>query len=112
MSFWAAKAADADTTSFTAYVGQYPKAGVDAPPAVNAIKIEEPIKRLNQPHLMRSPDGYLHVFVDYVPQSDRPASHAGVIRYYRSERPDDITSLVDRTELLPGWRLWPLPSAS
>ena len=29
--FWAAKAADADSTSFTAYVGQYPKPGNAAP---------------------------------------------------------------------------------
>ena len=52
--FWAAKDPNADTVTSTVYVGQYPKAGVDEPPALTALQVQEPIDRISQPQLLRT----------------------------------------------------------
>ena len=61
----------------------------------------DPRLRVNQPHLIRTPDGRLHVFLGLTQPTDDPHYRPGRLRYYRTRAPGDITTLVDRSELLP-----------
>lgn len=80
-------------------IGQHPKPGSGLAPAMHEFELGEGVTSIKQPQLVRTPDGYLHVFVGY---KERGAEReAGRVRYYRSERPEDVTSFVDRTESLP-----------
>ncbi len=99
--FWAARPHD-DGAPASVLIGQHPGAGSSMRPHVTTLSVEEPgIKNWNQPQMVRSPDGHLHVFIGVERATDNPNVGSGRIRYFRSERPEDISSLVDRTELLP-----------
>ncbi len=94
--FWSAKKVG---PAGTPLVGQHPRPGATIEAAVHEFALEGDVTRANQPQVMRTPDGYLHVFVGYqVRAGDR---EPGRVRYFRSERPEDVRSFVDRTECLP-----------
>src|SRR5262245_7178955 len=95
--FWSAKKVGA---TGPALVGQHPKPGSDREPAVAELGFgDERVTRVNQPQMVRTPDGHLHVFIGY---SEREGDREyGRVKYYRSERPEDVTAFVDRTERIP-----------
>lgn len=100
--FWSATAYSADDQPPTALIGQRPKSGSSLVPAVSSIKFSEPnVKGSNQPQMIRSPDGYIHAFIGVTYTTDNPAYNTGELRYFRSEKPEDVSNLVDRTELIP-----------
>ncbi len=97
-------------------VGQYPKPGSDLKAAVTRIPIPNApypsaqqkgrdaswrLHNCNQPQMVLTPDGYIHIFVGCDYETDRADISPGRLRYYRSAKPEDITSLVDRTSLIP-----------
>lgn len=94
--FWSAKRVGAAGAPL---VGQHPKPGSTLAPAVHEFALPADVTRSNQPLVMRTPDGHLHVFIGYEERSGE--REPGRIRYFRSERPEDVTTLVDRTECLP-----------
>ncbi len=68
--FWTATANkwetgdDGEKKYLTQLVGQFPLPGTDGQPAVHAFSIEEPgAYACREPLLLRTPDGYLHVFL-------------------------------------------------
>jgi len=77
----------------TAIIGQYPKPSSDTPAASTLIQCTESnVTRVDQPYMVRTPDGYIHIFADYyVGNSGQMHGH---IRYYRSSTPEDIRKLV------------------
>jgi hypothetical protein len=100
--FWAARPYDKGAAPPSVLVGQHPSADSSMLPHVTTLSVDEPgIRNWNQPQMVRSPDGHLHVFIGVERATDNPNVGSGRIRYFRSERPEDISSLVDRTELLP-----------
>jgi hypothetical protein len=99
--FWAARLYVPSSTAQTVVIGQYPKPGSSLPPASTTISFTDPgVIGVNPPQMIRTPDGYIHVFIG-VTYSINPTYNAGRIRYYRSAAPEDITTLEDRTSLLP-----------
>jgi hypothetical protein len=100
--FWAAMLYEPGRTSRTMLIGQYPKQGVDKSPVVTPISLEAPdFYNSSLPLLVRTPDGFIHIFVGVTQDIGKPNLKPGVLRYFRSAAPDDITSVVDRTELIP-----------
>ncbi len=100
--FWSATAYNAEDRTPTALIGQQPRPGSKKAPAVSTIRFDEPnVKGCNQPQMLRSPDGYIHVFIGVTHTTDNPNFSPGKLRYFRSENPEDISTLVDRTELIP-----------
>ena len=106
--FWAATLNEWETADngekrfLTQLVGQFPLPGTDGVPAVHAFSIKEPgAYGGNEPLLMRTPDGYLHVILGINHHTDNPRYGYGTLRYYRSARPEDVTEWVERTELIP-----------
>jgi len=100
--FWSATAYDPDDTTPTALIGQEPKEGSPIKPAVSKIRFEGAnVKGNNQPQMVRTKDGYIHAFIGVTYSTDNPNYNYGRIHYYRSDKPEDITNLVDRTELIP-----------
>ncbi|MBI2843447.1 MAG: carboxypeptidase regulatory-like domain-containing protein, partial [Armatimonadetes bacterium] len=100
--FWSANHYDPGTTySKRVIVGQHPKPGSSVVSAQTIISFDSPEwYYTNPPQMVRTPDGYLHIFVGaYRPQVS--GQIWGTIHYYRSARPNDITELVDRTSLIP-----------
>ncbi|NOT29823.1 MAG: hypothetical protein HOP15_05165 [Planctomycetes bacterium] len=94
--FWSAKRVGGAGAPL---VGQHPKPGSTLAPAVHEFVLPADVTRSNQPLVMRTPDGHLHVFVGYEERSGE--REPGRVRYFRSERPEDVTAFVDRTECLP-----------
>ena len=83
-------------------VGQYPKNEVAFPPVITRISLEASnFFNSSLPLLVRTPDGFIHIFVGVTYDTGKPNLKPGVLRYFRSAVPDDITSVVDRTELIP-----------
>ncbi|MBT5713448.1 hypothetical protein HOI71_20540, partial [Candidatus Poribacteria bacterium] len=83
-------------------VAQRPWRGSSLRTYVTTIPLDEPgFSDRTHPQLIRSPDGYIHIFVGVERRTENPRVDSGRIRYFRSERPDDIASLVERTELVP-----------
>ena len=83
-------------------IGQYPKKDVNLPPVVTAVSLEaSDFYNSSLPLLVRTPDGFVHIFVGVTHDRANPNLKPGVLRYFRSASPDDITSMVDRTELIP-----------
>ena len=95
--FWSAKRVG---PTGPALVGQHPKPGSDREPAVAQLSFGDGrVTRVNQPQMVRTPDGHLHVFIGYGERLGE--GETGRIKYYRSGRPEDVSSFVDRTELIP-----------
>ncbi len=100
--FWSATAHRSDGQLRTAIVGQHPKHGSPSVPAISVVRFDEPnVKGINQPQMIRSPDGYLHVFIGVTYTTGNPDYNVSKLRYFRSKSPDDVSELVDRTELIP-----------
>ncbi|MCC6795364.1 MAG: hypothetical protein IT366_09620 [Candidatus Hydrogenedentes bacterium] len=100
--FWSATMYNQDGKTWGSLIGQYPKPGSGAQLAVTSLPFSEPgVKSLNQPLLLRSPDGYIHVIIGMSHATDDPNYSAGTLRYFRSAAPDDISQLVDLSELIP-----------
>ncbi|MFQ6041832.1 MAG: hypothetical protein ACE5PV_13320, partial [Candidatus Poribacteria bacterium] len=71
--FWSATAYNAEDKTPTALVGQQPRPGSPLAPAVSIIRFDEPnVKGINQPQMLRSPDGYIHVFIGVTHTTDNP----------------------------------------
>ncbi|MFO0947923.1 MAG: hypothetical protein U1D30_18705 [Planctomycetota bacterium] len=99
--FWSASELSPNPQCHSVLVGRYPKSkGFE--PAVTRIPLDgENVKNKTQPLLVRSKDGHVHVFVGVGHGTSNPNYAPGEIRYYRSHEPEDISELVDRTELIP-----------
>ncbi len=83
-------------------VGQYAKKDVDRSSVITRISLEvADYYNSSLPLLVRTPDGFIHVFVGVTHDTGNPNLKPGGLRYFRSAVPDDITSIVDRTELIP-----------
>ena len=80
-------------------VGQYPKLSADLPIAVSTLAVEGAFNH-NTPHLIRTPDGHIHVFLTSDHHTQRSNYNRSTLHYFRSARPEDIRTLVDRTELI------------
>jgi len=100
--FWAAMLYEPGRTSRTMLLGQYPREGIDKPPVVTSISLDAPdFYNSSLPLLVRTPDGFIHVFVGVTHDTGKPNLKPGVLRYFRSGAPEDISTMVDRTELIP-----------
>jgi len=108
--FWSATAYNENDKTPTALIGQYPltfrratEEQIDgSSPKVSTIRFtDKNVKGSNQPQMIRTPDGYIHVFIGVTYTTDNPSYNKGKLRYYRSKDPDDISTLIDRTELIP-----------
>src|SRR5439155_495103 len=76
--------------------------GADRPPVVTSISLDaSDFYNSSLPLLVRTPDGFIHIFVGVTHDTGNPNLKPGVLRYFRSAAPDDITSVVDRSELIP-----------
>lgn len=86
----------------TALVGQYPTLGSRLESTVSSLQFTATdVKGNNQPQMLRTPDGHLHVFIGVTHTTDNPNFSPGRLHYFRSKLPEDISILMDRTELLP-----------
>lgn len=86
----------------TALVGQHPLPGSSTTPAVTRLAFTAPnVKGNNQPQMVCASDGHLHIFVGVTYTTDDPKYNYGRIHYYRSERPEDVSTLVDKTARIP-----------
>jgi len=86
-----------------AVIGQYPKPGSSLPAATVTISYNYPENwRADPPHIIRTPDGYLHIFSPYYvgTSSGNPSGAWGRMKYYRSQYPEDIRYLLDKTSCL------------
>lgn len=100
--FWSARPHDKEKGSPTFLIGQHPTPGSTLPSAVTRIRLEDDkLKACNQPQMIRTPDGYLHVFVGVTKKENQKNYAPGKIRYYRSDKPENITTLVNRSSLIP-----------
>lgn len=100
--FWAAMLFEPGRTSRTMLIGQYPRPGFNQPPVVTAISLDAPdYYNSSLPLLVRTPDGFIHIFVGVTHDKGNPNLKPGVLRYFRSAAPEDITRVLDRTELIP-----------
>jgi len=99
--FWSATVYNPEDKTPSALVGQQPRIGYKKASAVSTIRFDKPnVKGCNQPQMLRSPDGYIHIFIGVTHTTDNPNFSAGKLRYFRSEVPEDVSALVDRTELI------------
>jgi hypothetical protein len=88
--------------SWTALVGQHPKPGSNDVGRMTPIPFtESSIHNVTQPLLLRSKDGYIHIFVGVSHSTANPGYAPAKLRYFRSAAPEDISQLVDRTALFP-----------
>ncbi len=100
--FWSATTYNPDGKTWGSVIGQHPKSGAKLSPAATLIPFTEPnVKSMTQPLMLRSDDGYIHIFIGMSHDIGVENFHPGQIRYFRSAAPEDITTLVDRTELIP-----------
>lgn len=99
--FWSATDYDENDKTPTALIGQISKNN-ETSFALSKIRFEgSNVKGNNQPQMVRSKDGYIHAFIGVTYTTDNPNYNYGRIHYYRSDKPDDIKNLVNRTELIP-----------
>ena len=99
--FWTATAYNENDKTPTALIGQY-SLNDPTDSKFTAIRFTEPnVKGSNQPQIIRTPDGYIHVFIGVTYDIGNPNLAPGKLRYYRSKEPEDISILIDRTELIP-----------
>ena len=99
--FWSATAYPEQQPP-TVLVGQYPTLGSRLEPTVSSLQFTAAdVKGSNQPQMLRTPDGHLHVFIGVTHTTDNPNFSPGRLHYFRSKLPEDISILMDRTELLP-----------
>ncbi|MGH7152085.1 MAG: hypothetical protein ACREIU_15375, partial [Planctomycetota bacterium] len=76
-----------------------PEPGSGGAPRVAPLDLGPGLVRVNPPQMVRTPDGYLHLFVGCArAEGDR---EPGDVRYLRSVRPEDVSEFVDRSALLP-----------
>ncbi|HRK35451.1 MAG TPA: hypothetical protein PLJ47_12715, partial [Candidatus Hydrogenedentes bacterium] len=100
--FWSATMYNPDGNTWGSYIGQYPKPEADGETVVTPIRFTEPgVKSMTQPLLLRSPDGYIHIFIGVSHATDEPNYSPGTLRYFRSAAPENVSQLVDRTECIP-----------
>ncbi|HXJ60143.1 MAG TPA: hypothetical protein VNU68_26145 [Verrucomicrobiae bacterium] len=100
--FWSGMLYEPGRTSRTMLVGQYPKNNVDQPPVVTSLSLEATnFFNSSLPLLARTPDGFIHLFVGVTSDLGNPNLKPGVLRYYRSAAAEDISRMIDRTELIP-----------
>ena len=79
-------------------VGQAPVPGSDLEPRVTTLDFSEhEPTRVDQPQILRTPDGSLHLFVGLV----RAADEHGDVRYLRSVSPEDVSRFEDQSERIP-----------
>jgi tetratricopeptide (TPR) repeat protein len=99
--FWTALEYDSEESSGKALVGQSPYPGDTLSPMVQSLEEQDPaIVRTIQPQLVRTRDGYLHLFQVRLFRVDSQQTE-GRIRYLRSAEPESVQSWVDRSDLLP-----------
>ncbi len=81
--FWAATAHRPDKKqSPKLLVGQHPKDSRSSPSAVKTLELSDPsIIGLNQPQMVRSPEGILHVFVGSTHSTPNPKYNVGRLHY-------------------------------
>jgi hypothetical protein len=100
--FWSATAYNADGKTWGSLIGQYPKPGSNAEPATTSLPMPGiDVKSMTQPLMLRSPDGYIHIIIGFSRDTGDPTYAPGGLRYFRSAEPEDISQLVDRSELIP-----------
>lgn len=100
--FWSATDYNPNDKTPTALIGQRPKPGVLSPNFISKISFTgNNVMGNNQPQMIRSKDGYIHAFIGVTYTTDNPNYNIGRIHYYRSHKPEDISKLEDRTELIP-----------
>lgn len=100
--YWTASQYNADGKTWASLIGQFPKGAPSLARTVTRIPIPgEKIKYITQPLILRTADGYLHLFNGVSFDTGDPGYAPGEIRYLRSSAPDDATSFVDRSELIP-----------
>ena len=81
-----------------ALIGQFPRPGSALPVLVVELPLPDlPLDKVVHPQMIRTPDGYLHVFLGFEPQ----AENRGEIRYFRSVRPEDVSGFVDVSHRIP-----------
>ncbi len=97
--FWSATAHTPDAPQTVALVGQQPLGDSALRSLTYRIRFTS-AKICNQPQMVRTPDGYLHIFVGVTAQ-ERADYAPGRIRYLRSKDPEDISVLVENTHLIP-----------
>ena len=99
--FWSATERRGDGKKLTVLIGQHPKPGSGLEDALTTIHFEKPgVMGINQPQMVRSSDGYIHAFIS-ITYEGKAGYNPGKVRYYRSKNPEDVSELVDRTELIP-----------
>jgi len=100
--FWSATDYNPDDLTPTALIGQEPKLHRAIPSVISKIRFYgSNVKGNNQPQMVRTKDGYIHAFIGVTYATDNPNYNYGRIHYYRSDKPENITNLIDRTELIP-----------
>ena len=83
-------------------IGQYPLPRSKLPIRTNEINITDPdYEACNHPQILRTPDGYIHVFIGVTYRTSDASIHPSQLKYYRSAKPEDISVLIDRTSLIP-----------
>jgi len=92
--FWSALAGPAGPV----LIGQAPLPGSELEARVTVLSFDALAPaRLDQPQMLRTPDGTLHVFVGV----ERSTDHHGDVRYLVSTSPEDVTRFEDRSERIP-----------
>src|SRR5436190_2622224 len=82
--FWAAMLYEPGRTSRTMLLGQYPREGIDKPPVVTSISLDaSDFYNSSLPLLVRTPDGFIHVFVGVTHDIGKPNLKPGVLRHFR-----------------------------
>lgn len=101
--FWAATAHRPDKKlPPKALIGQHPKDTRKSSESVKTLTFDDPsIIGINQPQMVRSPDGILHVFIGVTHSTTNPKYNVGRLHYFRSDKPEDVNSLIDRSSLIP-----------
>lgn len=100
--FWSATVYNPDGKTWGSLIGQYSKPGSEAPPVTTTLSFTEPnIISMTQPLMLRSDDGYIHVFIGMSHNFGEPGFNPGEVHYFRSAAPEDVSTLVDRSELIP-----------
>jgi hypothetical protein len=99
--FWSATAHTPYAPQTVALVGQQPQGDSALRPLTYRIRFTSvDVESCNQPQMIRTPDGFLHIFVGVTHEKTQDYS-PGRIRYLRSKHPEDISVLVDNTHLIP-----------
>ena len=79
-------------------VGQAPVPGSDLEARVTTLDFSEhDPTRVDQPQMLRTPDGRLHLFIGLERESDEH----GDVRYLRSSQPEDVAEFEDQSQRIP-----------